>query len=32
MLIAEACDSLSDFGPKADGLRELARYLMIREK
>ena len=32
MLIAEACDSLSDFGPKADGLRELARYLMLREK
>jgi geranylgeranyl pyrophosphate synthase len=32
MLIAEACDSLNELGSKAEGLRELAHYLISREK
>ena len=32
LLISEACDSLNEFGSKADGLRELAAYVISRKK
>ena len=32
LLISEACDSLNEFGSKADGLRELADYVILRKK
>jgi farnesyl diphosphate synthase len=32
LLISEACDSLNEFGSKADGLRELADYVISRKK
>jgi farnesyl diphosphate synthase len=32
LLISEACDSLSEFGSEADGLRQLADYVISRKK
>ena len=31
-LISEACEALAPFGPRADGLRTLARYVLERNR